>query len=495
MSDYNYFNVEDFSVDSFFRSLELQSRFASNDLEFSFPTDLENVPISSGLTSVGLLDSTTAKSTDVASGLSAVDESFGYNSHLTMTQDVTETLSADDNDDDNAIAVDNFFRSLQLRSCLLRANDDITVRSLSHCSRDGTVVSDNVGGLFTHSQHVGVSDASSSDAKHDQTLSRDVRDQNICHDHQGSVYLPEKSTNCDYLSPAWPCSSVSEGKGHHCTVQQSSSTQSQTVDELMSSTHAQVAHNSYSRAKYSQLCRPVSSAKQGGTATTKADSADDSEGSVSKGGKMSCDVCHIELSSKYSFVRHLLTPLHCRRAEGYCTSSPPLVVTDTSTQDVVHLISRQKPVQCRVCRFYGDTSSQLLYHLTSTSHCSRVKRKVLRCLPCRFVGTCDDIMAHVQSEPHVTLVKQNSRPSVITAYRSRQHQQHVVRDRTKDQKCCSYCNVKFPSASSLEIHIRRRHTGQRPFACCVCDKSYCDNSTLRLHYRTAQHGNRCAQRS
>jgi len=70
MSNYNYFDVEDFSIDSFFRSLELQSRFAPNDLEFSFPADLDGVPISS----VSFLDSSPLKSSTADSRLSAAED-------------------------------------------------------------------------------------------------------------------------------------------------------------------------------------------------------------------------------------------------------------------------------------------------------------------------------------------------------------------------------------------------------------------------------------
>lgn len=466
ISDYNYFDVEDFSVDSFFRSLELQSRFASNDLEFSFPTDLESVPISSCLTSVAFLDGSSGKCTNASSGLSVVEDI--RESRSGSTEDVPETCAADESndDEDNAIAVDSFFRSLQLRSCLLRANDE-TIQDSPHASSNKT---DRIDHLFSHSWQV----AGNVERKIDEKQSRCERD-------SGSVYLARKSlTDFDCLSSAWTRSSDGGGSYHV--------THSETA----------AADSCFSSADYRDLCktapRDSSNEEQPRTATTSCKTDASSEIHATKGVKMSCAVCSVELSSKYSYVRHLLTPLHRRRAEGYCVSNPPSGITNcNTTEDIIKLISRQKPIQCRICHFYGDTFSQLLCHVTSTSHYSRVKRKLLCCLPCQFVGKCDDIVAHLKSESHITVVRQSNQPCVITDKRRYRRQVQAASAQTEDKKACSHCGAKFPSASSLAIHIRRKHTGERPFTCRICCKSYCDNSTLRLHLTTVQHRAKCAE--
>ena len=497
ITEYNYFDVEDFSVDSFFRSLELQSRFTPSDLEFSFPADLENVPISSCLSSVGFLDSTAAKSSNAAGELSVAEDGGGCRSGL--TEGATETSTVEDNDDDNATAVDVFFRSLQLRSCLLRTDDE----AVTNTSPDKTDSGNTIDGLFSPS--------SSTEEKNDRTPSNNKTDVNVCHGSiQSGLYLPGKSrTGSDCLSSSWNLSSDGET---YRAVKQSSSPHiqlSETAVSFISSTHTaiQVPHSSFSSADCRKVCEAASAPdhtepyedrlyrqEQRGTAKPKDDVVTNSRRPALKGGKISCDICSIELSSKYSYVRHLLTPLHCRRATGYCVTGPPSTASSTAnTEDIVQLISRHKPIQCRICRFYGDTSSQLLYHLTSTSHYSRVKRKLVRCIPCQFVGASDDLVAHIKSDSHATLVNQSRRPCIITAYRSRGHQQQVVYHRAKVNTSCIDCGVKFPSASSLKIHIRRKHSLERPFKCSVCSKSYCDNSTLMLHYRTAQHHAKCAQ--
>ena len=493
ITEYNYFDVEDFSVDSFFRSLELQSRFAPSDLEFSFPADLENVPISSCLSSVSFLDGTAAQSTNASGEVSVAEDGGGCRSGL--TESATDTSTVEDNDDDNATAVDVFFRSLQLRSCLLRADDETVPNS----SCDKTDTSNTIAGLFSPSN--------TTEGNSNRTLSNNKTDVNGI---QSGLYLPGKTPNgSDCLSSSWNFSSVAED---YSAVKQSSSSHvslSETDTSFISSTHTvtQVAESSFASADCSKLHEPASAPdhaepyedrmyrqEQQGSAKTEDDIVTSSRRPALKGGKISCDACGVELSSKYSYVRHLLTPLHCRRATGYCVTGPPSSApTTANTEDVVQLISRHKPIQCRICRFYGDTSSQLLYHLASMSHYNLAKRKLVQCVPCQFVGTSDDLVAHIKSDSHATIVNQSSRPSIITAYRNRGRHQHAVYHRTKVNTSCSDCGAKFPSASSLKIHIRRKHSGERPFTCSICSKSYCDNSTLILHFRTALHRARCAQ--
>jgi len=446
ISDYNYFDVEDFSVDSFFRSLELQSRFASNDLEFAFPADLENVPISSCLTSPGFLESSPAKSSSNAGrGPSATEDIPGCSSGV--TEGAAETSIADLNDDDNAAAVDVFFQSLQLRSCLLRTNDD-TADNSPRCSQVKANASSSAGDLLMYSRTANVSSSSNVKGKADETLSNNDRRDGLTPRDSRSGVLSEKSlTNFNCLSSTLTCSGDSRCEDHQSVQCLSSSAHDRQSETTIAPTLVtRTASNS--SAGCGGLCETALLAEQAGDcadqlcrqeqpqlATTEDSRANRCEKGAVKGGKMGCDVCGVMLSDKYSYVRHLLTPLHRRRADGYCINVPPSAVTNSDhTEDVSRLLSRQKPAQCRVCRFYGDTSSQLLCHLRSASHCAQVKRKLLQCVPCRFVGTCEDIMTHVKSDSHVTLVSQSNRPSVIAVCRSgRRHGQSVARQ-TKDDK-------------------------------------------------------------
>ena len=46
---------------------------------------------------------------------------------------------------------------------------------------------------------------------------------------------------------------------------------------------------------------------------------------------------------------------------------------------------------------------------------------------------------------------------------------------------CEACGAKFTTKESLQHHRRERHTGERPFKCEHCDRSFSHNNYLKLH--------------
>lgn len=43
------------------------------------------------------------------------------------------------------------------------------------------------------------------------------------------------------------------------------------------------------------------------------------------------------------------------------------------------------------------------------------------------------------------------------------------------------CNKRFPTAYDMKLHINSIHTGARPFVCQICNQSFSQPSTLRVH--------------
>ena len=48
---------------------------------------------------------------------------------------------------------------------------------------------------------------------------------------------------------------------------------------------------------------------------------------------------------------------------------------------------------------------------------------------------------------------------------------------------CPECPKAFTVSSSLTEHIRRAHTGEKPYACGVCEYSCVSSSHLTVHMR------------
>ncbi|RXG68527.1 Zinc-responsive transcriptional regulator ZAP1 [Armadillidium vulgare] len=51
-------------------------------------------------------------------------------------------------------------------------------------------------------------------------------------------------------------------------------------------------------------------------------------------------------------------------------------------------------------------------------------------------------------------------------------------------KRCPYCSYCTYSSHNLQRHIRFKHTGEKPFKCNICSKSFAANSDLQVHTRT-----------
>nr|CDS27867.1 zinc finger protein [Hymenolepis microstoma] len=56
---------------------------------------------------------------------------------------------------------------------------------------------------------------------------------------------------------------------------------------------------------------------------------------------------------------------------------------------------------------------------------------------------------------------------------------------SRDGRHCSVCDKPFNCRSALKIHFRK-HTGEKPYICVCCKKSFSQNGTLKRHYATCK---------
>ncbi|RXG68538.1 Zinc finger and BTB domain-containing protein 20 [Armadillidium vulgare] len=50
--------------------------------------------------------------------------------------------------------------------------------------------------------------------------------------------------------------------------------------------------------------------------------------------------------------------------------------------------------------------------------------------------------------------------------------------------CCLQCDYKSLNVGDVKRHVMFKHTGEKPFQCTICDKSFTVKQTLKIHMRT-----------
>eukprot|EP00093_Oithona_nana_P005023 05023.XXX_230578_230894_1 [CDS] Oithona nana genome sequencing. len=51
---------------------------------------------------------------------------------------------------------------------------------------------------------------------------------------------------------------------------------------------------------------------------------------------------------------------------------------------------------------------------------------------------------------------------------------------------CKYCERSFSISSNLQRHVRNIHNKEKPFKCSLCDNSFCQQANLERHVRKHQ---------
>lgn len=224
--------------------------------------------------------------------------------------------------------------------------------------------------------------------------------------------------------------------------------------------------------------------------------------------------CEISVSAPQSQNKHEIESQENVKIEGevkdnQSNSCPEMfdTIAEHRQHDVTHRDS--KPFQCPVCKKAFRLSVHLKRH--QVTHKNQIKSPMLD--PRRGVSQSDvhshfnpdtrmtspdpndvkvlglDIRVkpeiwnqHSGDEKELPLQEEDSRTlfdNPLLAAQSTSHHRGIER---KSHQCLT-CLKSFPSPSKLDRHMLS-HTGQRPFSCQMCDKSFRQQTHLRVHSRT-----------
>lgn len=134
---------------------------------------------------------------------------------------------------------------------------------------------------------------------------------------------------------------------------------------------------------------------------------------------------------------------------------------------------------CKHCKQSFPTKKARREHVKSTKACQPTM--------CPY---CNDRFLHwQQKEEHLVSVHGKERRVFPCTECDKVFTQRTVlyvhfRTTHTDENKCQYCEKQFPTQPRLKEHIARYHTGERAFACDLCEMTFIDGQSLRRHLVT-----------
>jgi len=225
-----------------------------------------------------------------------------------------------------------------------------------------------------------------------------------------------------------------------------------------------------------------------------------------------CSYCSYTTSKRYLLSRHL--KCHSEERPHKCSVCERGFKTLASLQNHVNTHTGTKPHRCKYCSSNFTTSGELVRHVRYR----HTHEKPHRCTECdyecvEFSKLKRHMRCHTGERPYQC---PNCTYASPDTFKLKRHLRIHTGEKPYE---CDICHAKFTQSNSLKahkaihtgdkpvyqcelcpttcgrktdlrLHVQKLHTSDKPMQCKMCDKSFPDRYTLKVHKKTHE-GEKC----
>lgn len=227
-----------------------------------------------------------------------------------------------------------------------------------------------------------------------------------------------------------------------------------------------------------------------------------------------CNYCNYTSPKRYLLSRHMKS--HSEERPHKCSVCERGFKTLASLQNHVNTHTGTKPHRCKFCHAHFTTSGELVRHVRyrhthekphkcpdcdyESVELSKLKRHMrchsgerpYQCPNCTYASPDTfklkrHLRIHTGEKPyecdicHAKFTQSNSLKAHKTIHTD---------PGDKPQYQCELCPTTCGRKTDLRLHVQKLHTSEKPMNCKLCDKSFPDRYTLKMHKKSHE-GEKC----